>query len=209
LAGAPSGGWEYGLVCGDTDQAASAWLHRDRREGAISDGDFSSSPSSSALFSSSAGLGFFAYRLGLTADCIKFAIDPFIVGRIVLAASRFPRIDARLLGVQCDFGLGEGEMRGRMEVGRTGGLLDHLGPRVFGSRTRQDTKARSDLLDSGFRQATDKILSRHIGDMDVGAERVSSDAGHKPAVAATSEHDRMLASIWRATMRMRSASWLS
>jgi hypothetical protein len=61
-------------------------------------------------------------------------------------------------------------------------LLYDISARVLGARARQNAQARSDLLDPGFRQATEEVFPRHTADVGVGAEGVDRDALDTPAV---------------------------
>ena len=123
-----------------------------------------------------------AFRGGGSFVALGFAdvvADPFL---IVLAGIVTPRIFPWRFGVEREFGFGECEQGRGMHVGRARRLLDDFGARVLGARAQQNAQARSDLLDPGFRQATEEVFPRHIADVGVGAEGVDRDARDTPAV---------------------------
>ena len=103
--------------------------------------------------------------------------------RCVVGVSVSPRIVARGFRVVSDFGLGEGEQRCGVDVGRAGCFCDDGGAGILDALARQDVQARSDAFDRRLGEAREEFLGRHVAEVSVGADGVASDPGRKAAIA--------------------------
>ena len=103
--------------------------------------------------------------------------------RCVVGVSVSPRIVARGFRVVSDFGLGEGEQRSGVDVGRAGCFCDDGGAGILDALARQDVQARSDAFDRRLGEAREEFLGRHVAEVSVGADGVASDPGRKAAIA--------------------------
>jgi len=103
--------------------------------------------------------------------------------RCVVGLAVSPRIVARGFRVVSDLGLGEGEQRCGVDVGRAGGFCDDGGAGVLDALARQNVQARSDSFDRRLGEATEEFLGRHVAKVSVGTDGVAGDPGGKTAIA--------------------------
>ena len=167
-----------------SDQAATTWWRRDRRE--LARGEAGSSSTSSP----SRWLGFVVLRAVVDGVLVVIAaarlVPSFravVLRGVLVAVARFPGIGVRRFVMNRGLSLAECEVRGRVNVGGPGGLLDDFGTGLLDPWPRQNAKSRRDLLNPGLGQTAEEILVRHVRQMCVGAERLAGDAGDEPAVA--------------------------
>ena len=105
------------------------------------------------------------------------------VVRCVVGVLVSPRIVAWGFRVVSDLGLGEGEQRCGVDMGRAGGFCDDGGAGFLEALAAQDVQARSNSFDRRLGEATEEFLGRHGAEVSVGANGVASDPGRKAAIA--------------------------